>query len=416
MKQIYTAIQISEDEVRLLVGEYYGTRFNIIKFERVPCTGVKNFVIVDREAVKNAILQLCEKASKSIGAKVEQVILLLPSLNAQRYSLKVSVKTKNGYLTKEDVASGLNEAYRSQIDPDYIVVNAVIVRYTVNGISLRHLSEKEICDYFSIDVDLLCLPKNVAFDYVSLVEECELKIINVCLDNYAICKEASLFEQTMNHNIILLNVGKYSTTFTLLAKGKIVNCDYINEGLVNMSNYLVNTYSLPSNSAYRLLKYNSYYDSLNDKDRIVYASSEDNNNLILSLKEICDALNPSLNDFVKHLYNIFEPIITNGNTSITLVGEGSDMLSLKKTLEKIMQVNVNSYSPDTIGIRASELTALYGSFFVHRELAEIRKEDVCGVNLLELENLITKKENDAEVETLTTKIKNLFDTNKIKEA
>ena len=38
-KQIYTALEISDQEVRLIVGEFFNTRFNIIKVERAGCQG-----------------------------------------------------------------------------------------------------------------------------------------------------------------------------------------------------------------------------------------------------------------------------------------------------------------------------------------------------------------------------------------
>ena len=38
-KQIFTAIEVADYEVRLIVGEFFNTRFNIIKVERVACDG-----------------------------------------------------------------------------------------------------------------------------------------------------------------------------------------------------------------------------------------------------------------------------------------------------------------------------------------------------------------------------------------
>jgi cell division protein FtsA len=39
-KQIFAALEIADHEVRLIVGEFFNTRFNIIKVERVPVTGL----------------------------------------------------------------------------------------------------------------------------------------------------------------------------------------------------------------------------------------------------------------------------------------------------------------------------------------------------------------------------------------
>ena len=35
-KQIFAAVEAADHEIRLIVGEFFNTRFNIIKVERVP--------------------------------------------------------------------------------------------------------------------------------------------------------------------------------------------------------------------------------------------------------------------------------------------------------------------------------------------------------------------------------------------
>ena len=41
-KQIFAALEIADHEVRLLVGEFFNTRFNIIKVER-ECNTIRTF-------------------------------------------------------------------------------------------------------------------------------------------------------------------------------------------------------------------------------------------------------------------------------------------------------------------------------------------------------------------------------------
>lgn len=407
MKQIYAALQLVDDEVRLLVGEYFSTRFNVIKLERCPCQGISNFRIKDREEVKNAITQLLDKVSKSIGARVEKVILLLPAVGMKRYSLKVQAKTAHGYLDKSDVAKALQEALRSDVDRNYLVINTVLIRYTVNGISLRRLPEKEVCDYFSVDIDLLCIEKELAFEYVSLVESCNIGVMDVFLDSYASAKEAALFEQTMNQNVILLDIGKKSTVFSLLAKGKLISCEYLPEGLSKMSEALIQHYNIPENIAYRLLKFNTTASEVTEK-RVVYASGNGKEETVVRTKDICDVCGPLIHDFVEKICGTCQPIFESGATNITLINEGAEMEALREALEKRSKAHVRTYAPETIGVRDVELTALYGAFFLYRELAEIRKDMESSIDLLELENVVMHRSFDADAESLTTRIRNLF--------
>ena len=61
-KQIFAAVEVSDHEVRLIVGEFFNTRFNIIKVERVACSGFDGVKITDPAAVTSAVKQADRKS------------------------------------------------------------------------------------------------------------------------------------------------------------------------------------------------------------------------------------------------------------------------------------------------------------------------------------------------------------------
>ena len=68
-------------EVRLIVGEFFNTRFNIIKTERTPVAGMEYDKVTNPKAIVEAINKAAANASKTIGAKIERVILCIPAYN-----------------------------------------------------------------------------------------------------------------------------------------------------------------------------------------------------------------------------------------------------------------------------------------------------------------------------------------------
>ena len=63
-KQIFAALEIADHEVRLLVGEFFNTRFNIIKVERVPVAGVQLHQLSEPNEVVKAIRRAAENACR----------------------------------------------------------------------------------------------------------------------------------------------------------------------------------------------------------------------------------------------------------------------------------------------------------------------------------------------------------------
>ena len=185
-KEIYGALEIADREIRLIIGEYFNTRFNIIRVERENCRGISDFVITNKDAVKETVKSLVDKAAKVIGADIERLILLLPSVNFKRYPLKVAVKTQSGIINKNDVENAISKAMHTNIDRNILIINAVCVKYTCNGITYRRIPEREVADELIVDIDLLCADKSIGFDYVSILEELNIEVLDISLDMYAI--------------------------------------------------------------------------------------------------------------------------------------------------------------------------------------------------------------------------------------
>ena len=55
-KQIYASVEIADHEVRLVVGEFYETRFNILRVEKVRFNGVEDSIIVNESNVVTALI------------------------------------------------------------------------------------------------------------------------------------------------------------------------------------------------------------------------------------------------------------------------------------------------------------------------------------------------------------------------
>ena len=63
-KEIYATVEIADHEIRLVVGEFFDTRFNILRVERTPVKGVENKRITDEQDVVNGIRKVVNKQMK----------------------------------------------------------------------------------------------------------------------------------------------------------------------------------------------------------------------------------------------------------------------------------------------------------------------------------------------------------------
>ena len=406
IKQVYVALQMYENEIDILIGEYFNTRFNIIRADKYPSNAISDFMINNREELIKDIRKAIKTSAEKIGTEIEQLLLIIPAYNFKRFPLRSKVYIDSGVIRKEDIARAVSNSLRTKVDEDVMVVNPMIVKYIVNGISTRRMPEREICDEAIVDIDLLCADLNICYEYVSIIEEAGFKVLDICLNTYAIAREAALFEESLTRNVIILDVNRSCTYLSLLSKGKLVSTEVIFDGLNSLINRIYRTYNVPYNDIGRLVKYAVNYES-EYPDDIVYAWSDSGNTRTITTRELNDEVAKPLNTLCDKLITMCSPIIDE-NVKIVLTGEGEEMSALRDLLSKKSGVRVKGYYPDTIGVRDPSLTALYGAFFVYRDKVLLNDINVSCIDLLRYDALIDHKELDSEGETITTKIKNLF--------
>jgi len=406
IKQIYASLELCETEIKILVGEFFNTRFNIIRADRYPTDAISDFKIIDAEKLSQDIKKAVDNSSEKIGSSIEQVILVLPPYNFKRFPLRSKVLIENRIIKKEDIARAISNSLKTQIDNDVMVIDAVIIKYTANGIVTRRLPENEVCDELYVDIDLLCADREMCYEYVSVIENSGIKVLDITLGNYAAAKEASLFEESLSRNILLMDVNLSCSYLSVLSKGKLASTEILFDGLNSIINKVYRDLSLPYNDIPKLVKYSLNYES-EYPDDVIYAYNSQGTTKTISTKELNECAEKPLNDLIDKLLLMCKPVIDSG-ALIYLTGEAEQMKAFHKLLEEKASQKIKTYHPETIGIRNSAYASVYGAFFVYRDKALLNNLNVNCIDMLTYEKLIDQKELDTEGETITTKIKNLF--------
>ncbi len=407
VKQVYATLKLDDDKIEILVAEFYNTRFNIICTYSGNVRGISDYDVTDKNALVTDIKKVIKDVSKKVGATLQKVILVLPPYKFKRTSLKVSIIPSDGYIKKKDIARAITNSLKTEVDDDLLVINTHISKYTVNGISTRRLPENESCDEAFIDIDLLCADKNMAFTYVEAVTSAGLEILDLVLSNYAIAKESVALENSINQNIILLDINNTRTYLSLIYKTKLLSSEIIYSGLKELSDPVCSAYRLPDNVVDRLVKYNVDYDSKHLNDAI-YAWNDGDANKSIKICDINELVKIPLDTFTDKVSSMCKPILEKGG-SFLLTGQGSDMKAISTSLKEKTNVDVKNYYPDIIGARKAELCAIYGALFVYREKANLNDLSVNCVNIAEYDKTVDQIEVDVEGESITSKIKNLFE-------
>lgn len=417
-KQIFAAIEVADREIRLIVGEFFNTRFNIIKVEKVAVDAFEQNQLQQPENITKAIQKATYQTEKVIGAPIKKVILAIPSIDVKRYSVKstVDVEGIDCVVTVNDIRAAIKKAQMINIDPDYALIQTVCVKYTVNGISSRRIPIGEIGHTLTIDVDLLCASKSVAFDLVSCVENAGLQVMDIFLDIYGVGKEAALFEQAVDQNIIILKLERNSTTLGLLSQGKLMSCVIDANGLLNFGKNLCQKYNLKEAEVVELMKYNARLTEKVYSNNPVYIWNDQGETQKISEKQVCEEMSSAIQTWLNSIEKLCRPILQAGPTTVVITGEGGEMQDLNVLLQKRLQCEVRNYIPETLGGRNAGLTGCLGLFYAYKDKLPITGYTDNSLDMDVFMQSVAYREKEkasGQEDTLTNKLKSiLFDNRK----
>lgn len=417
-KQIFAAIEVSDHEIRLIVGEFFNTRFNVIKTSKLPVYGLTYDRVVDKNVIVEGVKKLIESASKTIGSKIERVLLCIPAYRFRCIPQKIRkhIESIDGVCTAHDIQEVLKRAVQTKIDDNLALIQAVPIKYTVNGISSRRSPINEKCDDLIVEADLLCTYRRLAFDIVSCIEKAGVEVMDICVDMFAIAKEGAFLEQGVGRNIVLLKIERTSTTLGLINEGKLMACETFNHGLNGMIASLNDHYRLKTEVSAKLLVQNTRLDLQEYSDNPVYIYALDGQTRTLTEKDLVKCVQGDVKFWMDGIENLCKPILQQGPTTVIITGEGGELKGLDRLLQARLNVEVKNYCPDTLGARNSSLTACLGLFYAYKDQLPITGYQVNSVDMDTFMKAINYKVKDSsgdQEESITQKLRGiLFDTKK----
>ncbi len=397
-KQVLAALEITDHEIRLLVGEYYNTRVNVLRTEIVPNTGMDGLAIKNRTIVVNAIKEAINNASKALKVKIEKVLLLIPSYRFSKESIRLSkeIDNYNQTVTIEDIQTLIRKGYTHPVGEDQVLINWVPVKYYTNRIAFKKPPIDENCNILEIEMDLLSADKLIAYDYTSAIEQAGIGVVDICLDCYACAKETSLFEKSVENPTILIMVEGQATTLGFIKGGKLEACKLLNEGYSLWEKIVSQRYNVSTSIVDKLIFQNvNLAVQSNDNSPIYLWKKDDNKTLQISEKELQDTIKPALKHWAQEIKDSAIDLMKIKGVNILLCGKGAELDGLDSYLSRCLEIEAKTYYPDTIGAKESYWSGLLGAIYAFVDIYPLYRNKEMSVNqaaFLKINNRNSKAE------------------------
>ena len=415
-KKVYATLEIADQEIRLIVLEVYEARNNVLRVERVQCSGVQGRKIRNEAAVVKAIQEACKNAQSALGFRIERVLLAIPSVNVHRSSQKIHIQIGDGTRTIRlfHIQQGFNKAIEKQLGEELVFVNANRIAYIVNGQETTKMPIGEECDDFFMDIDLLYADKETMYAYARCVEQANLQILDVCIDAYALAQETGVLISDPDKATILIDLEKEHCTLSLFQHGRLLNTTTLEEGYHSFTTDLQAKYHLSDEVCYRLLQNIFTANESEASDVICYIEQKEEMRVEITLQELTTSCLAKIRSWIADVNEACAPIAAQSSMRYVLTGQGANIRVFSQ-LEGAFNAKAQIFEEQTIGARDGAFVCGLGMAYAWQYVNRIRHSDQICVNNNELEasiDSINTRAKSGSEGGFTQKLKNAILTEK----
>ncbi len=405
--QILAALEIADHEVRLLVGQFFNGRLNILKVERVSHLGVDVYSIMSESLISEAIKKAVENASRNLGVLIDKVILVVPGIHMKHINKQLLIPVV-GRISDNDIKRAYRDLLGTNAPEGYILSNALFTKFYVNGSSTRKIPLNEKCETLKLEVDCYYSKKNILFPYVTCVEASGLGVIDVVLDDISFAKETSAFEASIDKPVIALTLSEKLTKFSLYHQGRLLSNDYIESGFEQFMNTLKNTLKVPQDVIHRLFYYNVNLGDHKSSDDPIFLWSTKSTSHTISQKDLDDILGHDIEQFIELVCDRFSPVIALGQPKVVLSGDAAVIDGIGSLVQMKSGSETSVYKSSTFGVKDSSLTSLVGAFYYYKDQEPFRNISYTSVDEDEYKRIVLQYETKDTEDSLTKKLKHMF--------
>lgn len=409
-RQILAALEITDHDVRLLVGEYHDTRVNVLRTEIVPMKAMDGFAIKNPSALSEAIKTAAKRASDAIGMQIKRVLVAIPSYRVMKNNIRISMGIDN-YERKvkiEDLQALVRKGYTYPMPEDKALINWMPLKYYTNRIAFKRMPLDEPCDLLEAELDLYGADKFTSYDYARAVDAAGLEIVDVCLDIYAVAKEAALFELSVNKPVVVADIEHERTTLAILHNGRIEATKLLETGYGDWEAAMTKTYPISEEVAHKLIFQNADLSNHLPEDTPVHLWKNEDRTHQITERDLNDRLKPVIKEWADQLAYTAEDLFKMPSLSLVLTGAGAELDGLQDYFKMNYGVQAASYYPDTVGVRRSYWTCCLGLIYAFVDAYPLYRNKKTSVDIADAPKKKKKETNTEEDDAVTKKLKSFF--------
>lgn len=253
MKQIISSLDIGTSTIKLIVGEIYKDKLNILACSEIKSKGIKNGLIIDPEVVYQKLIEVFKRCEEILEIKIKDVVLCVPSYYADFELVEgyTTIDREGGLINGSDIVRALQASIYNKIPPNKELISIMPVEYKINENEVVKDPKGLVGTKLSIKSVISVAPKKNVYTIFSILDNMEIKVSDICFNSLADYHEFKTNDLDEKQGAII-NVGDEKTEVSIINNGTLIATQVLEMGGKDIDKEIMYAYNIDRKTARKL--------------------------------------------------------------------------------------------------------------------------------------------------------------------
>lgn len=397
MRKIFTALDIGSNTIKVVVGEFIGTKLNILSAVKVTSRGYVNNYILDKEALISRIKEAISKTEEELNIKIRKVILNVPTYNLDFKLTDGRVELEENVVKSNDIVRLLQDVSKNKIDHKNEIICTLPIMFKVDDEETINPYGKH-GNFLYVKSILVSTDKKTIYDLATIVNSCNLDIIDITttgLVDYYNFKSKELDTK----NIAIVNLGSTTTNISIFSKGIFINNKIIDDGGFYIDKEIASVYNLKRNET-EYLKEKLALAVINNADEkeTITLTNKNGEEITVNQYELSKIVSEKMDNLLKIIKKNINLLTKKEISYIIITGGVTNLPYFEHFIQDNFKDLANYEVVKELGVRDNRYSNVVGAIKYYNSRLKLRNVEISIFDLEQQEELggTSKKVNISE--------------------
>ena len=407
MRKIFTALDIGSNTIKVVVGEFIGTKLNILSAVKVTSRGYVNNYILDKEALISRIKEAISKTEEELNIKIRKVILNVPTYNLDFKLTDGRVELEENVVKSNDIVRLLQDVSKNKIDHKNELICTLPIMFKVDD-------EETINPYgkhgniLYVKSILVSTDKKAIYDLATIVNSCNLDIIDITttgLADYYNFKSKELDTK----NIAIVNLGSTTTNISIFSRGIFINNKIIDDGGFYIDKEIASVYSLKRNET-KYLKEKLALAVINNADEkeTITLTNKNGEEITVNQYELSKIVSEKMDNLLKIIKKNINLLTKKEISYIIITGGLSEIKDINLLINNVFNKNGKIGKINNLGARDNSYSVALGMLKYFNSKLLLRNREFSSLTEEEIDAMCTISEKNTSKNSLISRVVGYF--------